>query len=68
MARRRRTLVLTSTALALLGVGVAIAGDDNADPAQRSLPSGRVLQPQGQAVPLGSVCTAASRSPETRLN
>jgi hypothetical protein len=67
MARRRRTLVLTSTALALLGAGVAIAGDDNADPAQRSLPSGRVLQPQGQAVPLGSFPVGGAVTPDGRF-
>src|SRR5712692_520703 len=67
MARRHRTLVLTLAALAVLGVGIAIAGDDNADPTQRSLPSGRVLQPQGQVVPLGSFPVGGAVTPDGRF-
>jgi DNA-binding beta-propeller fold protein YncE len=67
MARRRRTLVLTLTALTLLGAGIAIAGDDNVGPTQRSLPSGRVLQPQGQAVPLGSFPVGGAVTPDGRF-
>src|SRR2546423_1705190 len=67
MARRHRTLVLTLAALAVLAVGIAVAGDDNADPTQRSLPSGRVLQPQGQAVPLGSFPVGGAVTPDGRF-
>src|SRR2546421_8812501 len=67
MARRHRTLVLTLAALGVLGVGIAIAGDDNADPTQRSLPSGRVLRPQGQAVALGSFPVGGAVTPDGRF-
>ena len=69
MARRHRTrvLTLTLTALVLLGVGIAIAQDDGAAPRERSLPSGRVLQPQGQAVPVGSFPVGGAVTPDGRF-
>src|SRR5436189_6400109 len=69
MARRHRTrvLTLTLTALVLLGVGIAIAQDDGAGPGERSLPSGRVLRPQGQAVPVGSFPVGGAVTPDGRF-
>ncbi|HEV7461284.1 MAG TPA: bifunctional YncE family protein/alkaline phosphatase family protein [Solirubrobacteraceae bacterium] len=67
MARRHRTLGLVLAAVALPGAGIALAGDDNADPSQRSLPSGRVLQPQGQAVPLGAFPVGGAVTPDGRF-
>jgi hypothetical protein len=67
VACRRRTLGLTLTTLSLLGVGVAVAADDGANPGDRSLPSGRVLRPQGQAVPVGSFPVGGAVTPDGRF-
>ena len=65
---RRRTLALAVAALALLGAtAAALAQDENAGPSSRSLPSGRVLRPQGQVVALGSFPVGGAVTPDGRF-
>jgi YVTN family beta-propeller protein len=65
---RRRTLALAVTVLVLpCAAAVALAQDENAGPSARSLPSGRVLRPQGQVVPLGSFPVGGAVTPDGRF-
>jgi DNA-binding beta-propeller fold protein YncE len=69
MRVRPVVLVLALAGVTVLGVAVmAIAGgDENADPGARSLPSGRVLQPQGKTVAVGSFPVGGAVTPDGRF-
>src|SRR5436309_2402669 len=69
MRVRPAALALALAAVTVLGVAVmAIAGvGQNADSSARSLPSGRVLQPQGKTVAVGSFPVGGAVTPDGRF-